>query len=629
MNASDFYQQRCEQLDATIRASQALCSKLVFWRGALGLPGTLLLGYAFFGSQPPTGTWQLGALLLVGFLAVATWHENVLWRMAWMMEQRRFYGRMIARCERRWSDLPALATEFASTPFASELTKDLDVLGDRSLFRWLSIAATESGAARVAAWLTEWAPSETLVRRQEAVNQLASRRAWRQSFWESALAFQSGNTRPEAIAEWGKSTSHFKKYPGLSIVSKLAPMAAVAGAIAIAVGIASGTGVIATAGFFVLLAALVVNLGLTVFFMGPVHDVFVRIGGANRELQALSELIVCSENMETPVPLLSQIRSQLINSNTTASHALSSLRRRMRFAGIQRNPLFFLPYLALQLTVLWDLRVLESLERWRKLHGERIADWIDAIAQLEALCCAAAVADENPTWVYPEWKSDASPMVRISGLGHPLLRDASRVTNDLGIERSHPLLLVTGSNMAGKSTLLRSLGVNILLSRLGAPAACSQWVAPNYELASSIRVQDSLQDGVSFFMAELKRLRQVVEMVRQVCKEQGTPMLALLDEILQGTNSRERQIAVQSVLQQLVDLGCTVAASTHDLELADVEGIVRRAQVVHFREYFEVIDGKQQMRFDYKMRPGVTPTTNALKLLEMVGLRSSTSNENG
>jgi DNA mismatch repair ATPase MutS len=210
-------------------------------------------------------------------------------------------------------------------------------------------------------------------------------------------------------------------------------------------------------------------------------------------------------------------------------------------------------------------------------------------------------------------------------LGHPLIPDPLRVLNDVQIAESQPLLLVTGSNMAGKSTLLRSLGINTVLGRLGSRVACSSWTGPNCALASSIRVQDSLADGVSFFMAELKRLRSISDATRKHQASGGQRVsLVLLDEILQGTNSRERQIAVEQVLDQFVQLGALVVASTHDLELANCPGIVKVAQVVHFREYFEQIDGVEQMRFDYKMRQGVTPTTNALKLLEMVGLSRKT-----
>jgi DNA mismatch repair ATPase MutS len=267
------------------------------------------------------------------------------------------------------------------------------------------------------------------------------------------------------------------------------------------------------------------------------------------------------------------------------------------------------------------MQILTWLESWRKAYGHELSRWIDAVGQLESLTSAATVADEQPDWCYPSWTTQAGRGLAIEQLAHPLLPEKARVANDLTMVDERPLLLVTGSNMAGKSTLLRSLGVNIALSWTGAPVASRTWTAPNFDLASSIRVKDSLQDGVSFFMAELKRLKSVVDWAHERQAERGIPTLILLDEILQGTNSRERQIAVQSVLEHLTQLGCTVAASTHDLDLAKIPFVERTAQVVHFREFFETVEGREVMRFDYKMREGVTPTTNALKLLELVGLQ--------
>jgi DNA mismatch repair ATPase MutS len=371
------------------------------------------------------------------------------------------------------------------------------------------------------------------------------------------------------------------------------------------------------------LIGLVINLLLTITIVGRVHDVFVGIGSAHRELQSLYRMMQLIEELAPDSPLLQSIRSSIASPQASATTAIERLRRRMGLAGIQRNPLFFLVYWVLQLFVLWDVRVLESLERWKVRFGTHIATWVSALGQFEALISAATLADENPDWAYPVWKDDRTRNLSVEQLGHPLLAPSARVSNDLRIDESHPLLLVTGSNMAGKSTLLRSLGINTLLARTGSPVCCKQWIGPNAELASSIRVQDSLQDGVSFFMAELKRLRTIVDFTHSSLDRSPRGCIVLLDEILQGTNSRERQIAVESVLQQLVQLQALVLASTHDLELANVPSLTSIAQIVHFREYFESVDGTEKMKFDYIMRPGVTPTTNALKLLELVGLASS------
>ncbi len=266
-----------------------------------------------------------------------------------------------------------------------------------------------------------------------------------------------------------------------------------------------------------------------------------------------------------------------------------------------------------------DIRLLKRLERWKAINGKYVEGWIEALGEFEAFVSSATLSDEYPNWAYPQIANRGS-LLDVKQIAHPLLKDSQRVPNDLRITDDKRLLLVTGSNMAGKSTLLRSIGVNSVLARLGAPVCAQNWTSESFDIATSIRVHDSLQDGVSFFMAELKRLRLVVDQAQREARPDGKRMLILLDEILQGTNSRERQIAVDSVLKKLVDMEAIVMSSTHDLELASNEQMKCSAQIVHFREYFETVEGKQVMRFDYVMRPGVTPTTNALKLLEMVGL---------
>lgn len=622
MTAPTRYQQRIDGLDQELERGQSLSRKLGVARVALALPGIALIAANLFEPRVPVGTWQLGALLLVAFLAVATWHENLRDRLDWRNRQRHFYRRLLARCERRWTDIPALESESVSSPFASELSKDLDLFGERSLFRWCSLAVTDSGAATIARWMTEWQPVANIEQRQIAVQELKSMPAWRQSYWDAAIGFRGMDTSPESIAEWGTESSLFSTKKWLTAMTWLGPIAVSAGLMAMLIGGAANANLIFNTGFLMFLAGVALNLLLTVTIMGKVHDVFVKIGSASRELQSLASLLQLAQDLRPNAPLLLDIQQSMQSSHGDATSAVSALRRRMSFAGIQRNPLFFIPYWIMQLLFLWDVRVLELLERWKGQHGAHIAHWIAALGRLEALGSSATIADENPTWAYPQWRDTLDRSLHVDGLGHPLLSDAKRVCNDLVLHASHPLLLVTGSNMAGKSTLLRSLGINTVLARLGAPVSCRSWTGPNMEIASSIRVQDSLQDGVSFFMAELKRLRSIVDFTQSALRQHARPTLVLLDEILQGTNSRERQIAVEQVLGQLVDLNALVVTSTHDLELARCQSLVDVAQIVHFREFFEKVDGMEVMRFDYVMRPGVTPTTNALKLLELVGLGS-------
>jgi hypothetical protein len=621
LTATEFYQQQLRELEQAIGLHEKRIGNLQIARGLTAIPALILLGFGFFSPAASAGTWQLGAVLLVAFLVIATWQEQLRWRLDWHRQRQGFFRRLMVRCQRHWGELPALKSEFVTADFRSDLGDDLDLFGDRSLYRWLSLAATESGAKELATWLTRRQEEPVLTERQHAVRYLAREREWRSRFWDASHAFRASDTRLESIQKWSESPYFFHRYPWLRLLAWIMPALALVSIIVLMTALNSNRPELAGFSFISLLVAIVGNLVVTVGFIGGIHDIFVWIGGANRELQAFSDLMNCVEQLGAPEPLLGRLNKQMRTNNGSATEALRILRFRMRFAGLQRNPLFFLPYVMLQILFLWDMQILTWLESWRKVYGPDIAKWIDAVGHLEALTSAATVADEQPDWCYPSWTTQLGRGLAIEQLVHPLLPEKARVANDLTMVDARPLLLVTGSNMAGKSTLLRSLGVNIAMSWTGAPVASRSWTAPNFDLASSIRVKDSLQDGVSFFMAELKRLKSVVDWAHERQAEKGIPTLILLDEILQGTNSRERQIAVQSVLEHLTQLGCTVAASTHDLDLAKLPFVERTAQVVHFREFFETVDGREVMRFDYKMREGVTPTTNALKLLELVGLQ--------
>ena len=307
---------------------------------------------------------------------------------------------------------------------------------------------------------------------------------------------------------------------------------------------------------------------------------------------------------------------------------MNALARVASLGSLRSSASTFLLYLPLQALALWDIRVLQKLEAWQKTYSQSVPRWFDAFGELEALMSLAAVGDENPAWVFPRW-TDAgadgieSAMFQSVGLGHPLLPDGSRVCNDVTVGPAGTVLLVTGSNMSGKSTMLRSVGLNVALAGAGAPVCATSLSLPSTELATSIRVRDNLAEGVSFYMAELHRLKGVVDRARAMASNGRCVSMFLLDEILQGTNSRERQIAVTQVLRHLIECGAIGAISTHDLELADEPELQAVSEIVHFRETITPdASGNEQMTFDYQMHSGVSPTTNALRLLEIVGLGS-------
>jgi DNA mismatch repair ATPase MutS len=276
-----------------------------------------------------------------------------------------------------------------------------------------------------------------------------------------------------------------------------------------------------------------------------------------------------------------------------------------------RRNQFFAP---VALLTMWDVHLALAIEAWRARHGDAVAAWLAAVGQLEALCSLAGFAWEHPADVYPEL-DEAETRFEAAALGHPLMAEARCVRNDVALGGATRVLIVSGSNMSGKSTLLRAVGTNAVLALAGAPVRASRLRLSRLSVGATLRIRDSLQEGTSRFYAELVRLRDLVRIA-----EGPVPLLFLLDEILHGTNSHDRRLGAAAVVSGLVERGAIGLVTTHDLALSAVaDDPSLRAANVHFEDRLE--DG--QMLFDYRMRPGVVQTSNALALMRSLGLWSA------
>jgi DNA mismatch repair ATPase MutS len=279
-------------------------------------------------------------------------------------------------------------------------------------------------------------------------------------------------------------------------------------------------------------------------------------------------------------------------------------------------------YGIVQLLFLWDHNVLYRLEVWRRKSGHHVEKWVTALGTIEALAALAALSHAHPEWSMPEIRNPGdSPILKADNLGHPLLRPDVCVENDVVVGPPGKFLFVTGSNMSGKSTLLRSIGVNAVLAQAGGPVYATHMSLPHASVYTSMRTSDSLEQGISQYMAQLSRLKKVVDGARTATENELCPQaLFLLDEILQGTNSAERLIAVRRIIERLLEFGAIGAVTSHELTVPDVPELEGTADIVHFRETAERTADGVTLSFDYKLRPGLSTSTNALKLMEMVGL---------
>jgi hypothetical protein len=580
----------------------------------------------------------LAALLFAGFTVLVVWHARVEDRAAWHDALRLANERALARVERRWEDLPP-----ADAPASVDLTHhpyalDLDLFGRASVFQWLGPAATPGGSGLLAAWLLAPAPPEAIRARQAAVAELAPMDDWREQLAAHGVLARGAREREiDAFVAWAEEGSLLPSsdFPigavrGMHATIFLdAPLRALVysltGAIWILLAL-SVTGVIETA---LWLIPLVLGLILSFAMTWTIQTAFDRAGAGQHALARYAGLFEHATAPRFEAPALRDLHERLTADGMAAPACMRKLNRILGFASLRSGAAIL--HFPIQALTLWDFHVLFALDRWRRSAGRRVRAWLEAIGELDALTSLAGARRDNPDWCMPEietaWRTPdidaASGMPDVDGravivaeaMGHPLIASARRVTNDVEVGPPGTLLLVTGSNMSGKSTLLRSIGLNVVLAQAGGCVCAARLRMPSSDLQSSIRIQDSLELGLSYFMAALARLKGVVDAAER--PRPGGVLLYLLDEILQGTNSAERSIAVRAVARHLLDAGAIGAMTTHDLTLAEEEPLKSSARLVHFTE---IVDEQGTMRFDYRLREGLATSRNALRLMQMIGI---------
>ncbi|HSG07349.1 MAG TPA: MutS family DNA mismatch repair protein [Longimicrobiales bacterium] len=551
--------------------------------------------------------FAVALLLAVGFAAEVIAHRRIRRKERWHRALQGLAREGIFRLDRRWADLagalPAAERITAPAPPDHPYARDLDVLGEASLARLAGPVTTERGRETLRSWLLTSAPPPETARRLAAVRELAPDLDLRLTF--SAHGRLEASEEPpelERFLTWAEGASWLSSLWWARGAAVLLPPA---------------------------LAALVladVFLGFPPYWVVPalaqlevLRRVWLRV---HREL-AMAEAGVALVAAQVPQlamveqgpgssPLLLELSERLGAGSERASHRLRRLGRLLDTVASRRN----LAYAALSPFFLLDLHLTVALDRWRSANGGSVRGWLDALGSWEALSALASLAYDHPDWCDPLCVPGEE--VRVSGIavGHPLLPPSACVRNDVEVGPAGTFLLVTGSNMSGKTTLLRAIGTNVVLAGAGAPVCARSFALPHLRVHTSMRVDDSLAQGVSLFMAELLRIRGIVE----AADADGPPVLYLLDEILHGTNTAERRVAARAVIRHLLARHAVGAVSSHDLTLAEAPDLDAAAAKVHFREQVGRAEGRTKLTFDYRLRPGLATTRNALKLLDAVGL---------
>lgn len=541
-------------------------------------------------------SWWWITLPVVAFIALMVLHQGVLGEVERLTRSVKFYERGLARLDDKWIGTGETGEQFADA--AHLYAEDLDLFGKGSLFELLSTARTQAGEEKLAGWLKAPAPVEEIRLRQSAVEELRSRLDLREDLALLGAEVRAG-VHTEEIETWGKAKPVF---PAAQIIVLMA-IAAVTGLLA--VGTVAGW-----IAFGYRLPALIAILFLLMFYgryRQQVAEVISAVERPVRDLDLLAQILARLEREPFASPKLARLRARLDTDGLPPSRQIAKLHRLVEILGWTKNQ-FFAPIAFL---LLLPAQVALGVERWRQTSGAHISEWLDAVGEIEALNALANFAFERPQNPFPEIV-ESETCFDGEALGHPLLPESRCIRNDVRLGDERRLLIVSGSNMSGKSTLMRTVGVNVVLALAGAPVCARRLRVSPLAVGASIHILDSLQTGASRFYAEITRLKQIVELT------QGElPLLFLLDEILSGTNSHDRRIGAEAVVRGLVERGAIGLVTTHDLALTRIaETLGNRGENVHFEDRLE----NGRMIFDYRMRPGVVERSNALELMRAVGL---------
>jgi hypothetical protein len=581
-----------------------IARRIIFVSGAL-------LALAFCNFAGSTTAWFVAALLAILFSVVTIFHTRVrdsITRNSLLIEIKQV---QIARINLDWDRIPAELSEppIAGHPFES----DLDITGQRSLHRLIDCAVTREGSERLKSWLLNPRPDAgTIEHRQKLVHELKDHSLFRDKL-QLLSAFARITTTGPARSK--SSSTHWNSGILVDWIERSGPKKSLLPTLILLSILAGLNNVCVLLWSFDLIPRIwpivfLIYVGTSILSQQKIATAWDELHDLEKALTHFKTVFSylesrCYQN----TPGLAEICSPFGEEGKKPSNEIRKLGRLAAALGVRTNALL---YLLIHTVVPWDFYFSYRLELIKKEIAHLLPRWLDAWHELETLNSLANFAYLNPGYVFPDLSAGGDRLAARS-LGHPLLRPESKVCNDFELNRDQKIVILTGSNMAGKSTFLRTVGLNLALAYAGSPVNASSMRTSLFQLFTCIKVSDSVQDGLSYFYAEVKRLQALLAATGV---DDDLPVLFLIDEIFRGTNSRERLIGSRSYIRELSERRTMGLVATHDLELIKLADEIKGVTNYHFRE--EVYDSR--MVFDYRLRPGPCPTTNALKIMRLEGL---------
>jgi hypothetical protein len=487
----------------------------------------------------------------------------------------------------------------AHMPHDHVYANDLDIFGHASLFQYINRTTSAMGSTALANLLLEPSLAHEIADRQEAVRELAGKTEWRQSLQAFGKEKKIETSTQVRLQQWmsePNSFSHFKPWQVLRFILPAIILAITAGYI------------------FDVLPARVFNytvlfFGILAYFISkkvsPVQQQLSRIVD---EISVMTDSIALIENATFNAPLLKRLEKNFHIEHSKASFQLKELKGILDRMDLRYNPVVFIP---LDIFLLWDLQQVLALENWKKRNQQHITEWFDAVGKLEAVSSFATLHFNHPEWCFPVI-APRHFSIEGSEIGHPLIGENKRVNNPITISHTGELMLITGSNMAGKSTYLRSIGINVVLAMAGSVVCAKSFSVSPVQLMTSMRIADNLEENTSTFYAELKKLKTIIEKVNN-----DEEVFILLDEILRGTNSLDRHTGSEALIKQLIKHNAVAIIATHDIALAKLKDAYPE-NILNY--YFDVQVSNDELYFDYRLKEGVCSSLNASILMRKIGI---------
>lgn len=497
-------------------------------------------------------------------------------------------------------DLSAFEPGSSYTDPHHSFSNDVDLFGYNSLFHYLNRTVTGYGRDTLAGWLSDPFPlADNLTDRQKAVRELAIKERWRQSFMAAGMKKPFEKSHIDGLIGWMNESPALTSTSMKRILIYFLPSASVLSLLLVATGVIH---------YSFLISVFLLNLLVVAAGLRKTNRIHIVLTGMHNYLSSIYQLLKAFDQESFTSAILDNVKQNICGSKVSASGSVKQLTRLIQAFDSRLNVIvgFILNGL-----LLWDYHCIYRLDKWKSEYRKLFPEWIEMLGTIDAFISFGNYACNNPDFVYPEI-SETEYLFSARSAGHPLIRESKRVCNDFVIEHSGNVCIISGANMSGKSTFLRTLAVNYILGMAGAPVCATEMIFTPLKLFTSMRTTDSLSENESYFYAELRRLKMLKSEIGR-----GEPVLFILDEILKGTNSADKSLGSKLFLKRLVELGGTGLIATHDTSLGEMEaeypGIV-------FNKCFEIeIDG-EIIKFDYKLRNGITHKMNAAILMKQMGI---------